>query len=157
MGLQMYNLKRTMRSGNSKQSRNNSTNVLGTFCFAESVQFQKRTETSPRLNPSSHARTHTTRTHAHPSATSPYTHTERPYILAYTVTRDISDMRTFALTAALAGAGGLSSLVAAASVEAGTLTTVTAEAPLYDPRQSDQYGCSPSGCVAGLTRVRGCI
>ena len=55
VGLQMYNLKRTMRSGNSKQSRNNSTNVLGTFFFAESVQFQKRTETSPRLNPSSHA------------------------------------------------------------------------------------------------------
>lgn len=42
----------------------------------------------------------------------------------------------------------------AASVEAGTLTTVTAEASLYDSRPSASGGCDPAGCVAGLTRVR---
>ncbi len=61
---------------------------------------------------------------------------------------------TLALTAALlAVAGGRSSWAAAAPVDAGTLTTVTAAAQLYDSRLSASGGCSSSGCVAGLTRV----
>ena len=62
------------------------------------------------------------------------------------------NMKTLALAAILAG---LPSFVAAASVDAGALTTVTAEAPLYDPSLSADNGCDPSGCVAGLTRVSG--
>lgn len=59
-------------------------------------------------------------------------------------------MRTLALAATLAG---LPSFAAAASVDAGALTTVTAEASLYDPSLSADNGCDPSGCVASLTRV----
>lgn len=64
------------------------------------------------------------------------------------------NMRTLAAGATFAG---LSSFAASASVDAGALTTVTAEAPLYDTNLSAANGCDPSGCVAGLTRVSTCI
>lgn len=42
----------------------------------------------------------------------------------------------------------------AAVVEAGTLTTVTVQAPLYDTTTSPaDGGCSPEGCVGDNTRV----
>lgn len=64
-------------------------------------------------------------------------------------------MRSKALAAAvLAGPAGLSSFfAAAASVEAGTLTTVSVDAPLYDTSLSAANGCDPGGCVGDLTRV----
>ncbi|CAM9225071.1 unnamed protein product [Ectocarpus fasciculatus] len=46
----------------------------------------------------------------------------------------------------------LSRFVGAASVEAGTLATVTAVADLYEPSLSAENGCDPSGCAAELTR-----
>ena len=61
-------------------------------------------------------------------------------------------MNTLALAATLAA---LPSLAAAATVDAGALTTVTAEASLYDTSLSADNGCDPSGCVAALTRVSG--
>lgn len=67
-----------------------------------------------------------------------------------------ASMRSKALAAvALTGSAGLSSFAAGASVEAGTLTTVTAEAPLYDTNLSETNGCDPAGCAASLTRVSG--
>lgn len=47
----------------------------------------------------------------------------------------------------------LFSLGTAAIVDAGTLTSVTVEAPLYDSNLSVDNGCDPSGCVGDLTRV----
>ncbi len=47
----------------------------------------------------------------------------------------------------------LLSPVQAAVVAAGSLTSVTVEAPLYDGRLSVDGGCDPAGCEAGLTRV----
>ncbi|CAN0221826.1 unnamed protein product, partial [Pylaiella littoralis] len=44
-------------------------------------------------------------------------------------------------------------LVGANTVETRTMTSVTAEAPLYDTAQSADGGCGSSGCVAVLTRV----
>lgn len=41
----------------------------------------------------------------------------------------------------------------AAIVDAGTVTTVSVSAPLYDTNLSDNYGCEPEGCVGDLTRV----
>lgn len=41
----------------------------------------------------------------------------------------------------------------ALTVEAGTLTTVTVAAPLYDTTTSADGGCSPEGCVGDNTRV----
>lgn len=38
-------------------------------------------------------------------------------------------------------------------VDAGTVTTVTVEAPLYDTRTGTDGGCSPAGCIGELTRV----
>ncbi|CAM9343615.1 unnamed protein product, partial [Sphacelaria rigidula] len=40
----------------------------------------------------------------------------------------------------------------AAIVDAGTVTTVSVSAPLYDTNLSDNYGCEPEGCVGDLTR-----
>lgn len=45
-------------------------------------------------------------------------------------------------------------LTTAAIVDAGTLTSVIVEAPLYDTNLSNENGCDPSGCVADLTRVK---
>lgn len=45
--------------------------------------------------------------------------------------------------------------VEAAIVDAGAVTSVVVEAPLYDPNLSDAGGCDPSGCVGELSRVRG--
>lgn len=66
-----------------------------------------------------------------------------------------SNMRSNALAAAaaLAGSAGLASFAAAGSVEAGTLTTVLVDAPLYDTNLSAANGCDPVGCVGDLTRV----
>eukprot|EP00903_Cladosiphon_okamuranus_P018634 g17151.t1 len=63
-------------------------------------------------------------------------------------------MRSNAVAAAVAFAGsaGLSSFAAGASVEAGSLTTVTAESPLFDTNLSEDNGCDPAGCVPSLTR-----
>lgn len=54
------------------------------------------------------------------------------------------------------GAAALSllpSFAFSAIVDAGTLTTVSVEAPLYDPDISAATGCPPAGCVGDLTRV----
>lgn len=40
-------------------------------------------------------------------------------------------------------------------VEAGTLTMVTVDAPVFDTNLSDAGGCDPTGCVGDFTRVRG--
>ena len=42
-----------------------------------------------------------------------------------------------------------------ATVDAGEVTTVEVDAPLYDTRLSVDGGCDPSGCIASMTRVRG--
>eukprot|EP00752_Nemacystus_decipiens_P014959 g13318.t1 len=39
-----------------------------------------------------------------------------------------------------------------AVVDAGAVTSVAVEAPLYDPNLSDARGCDPAGCVGDLTR-----
>ena len=41
----------------------------------------------------------------------------------------------------------------AATVDAGEITTVNVDAPLYDTRVNDDGGCDPSGCSGDLTRV----
>lgn len=41
----------------------------------------------------------------------------------------------------------------AATVDAGTLTTVSVNAPLYDDRSSADGGCNLDGCSGDLTRV----
>lgn len=43
----------------------------------------------------------------------------------------------------------------AGPVDAGTVTTIAVNAPLYDPNLGDASGCDPAGCVGDLTRVRG--
>lgn len=40
-----------------------------------------------------------------------------------------------------------------ANFEAGTITSVTADAPVFDTRSTLPYGCPPAGCVASNTRV----
>ncbi|CAN0546437.1 unnamed protein product, partial [Ectocarpus sp. 12 AP-2014] len=40
----------------------------------------------------------------------------------------------------------------AAIVDAGTLTGVTTEAPVFDDRATLPYGCPPAGCVGANTR-----
>ncbi|CAM9649139.1 unnamed protein product, partial [Ascophyllum nodosum] len=40
----------------------------------------------------------------------------------------------------------------ARTIEAGTVTTVTVDAPLYDTNTGDDNGCDPAGCVGELTR-----
>lgn len=62
-------------------------------------------------------------------------------------------MRTLVITASLAAAAGLATVARAAIVDAGALTTVTVEAPLYDTRGGAAGGCDPAGCGGGLTRV----
>lgn len=62
-------------------------------------------------------------------------------------------MRSNVLAAAALYLGSLPSFAAAASVEIGTLTTVTVDAPLYDTKLSAANGCDPAGCVGDLTRV----
>lgn len=57
-------------------------------------------------------------------------------------------------TAAVAAASWMmASMVNAAVIDAEALTTVTVEAPLYDPSLGDANGCDPAGCVGDLTRV----
>lgn len=58
-----------------------------------------------------------------------------------------------ALATFLWASSGWASNVEAAQVEAGTLTTVAVNAPLYDSRLGAANGCDPSGCTAALTRV----
>ena len=59
-------------------------------------------------------------------------------------------MRALLAAAALS----LATARAYAVVEAGTLTTVTVTAPLYDSTTSPaDGGCSPEGCVGDNTRV----
>ena len=41
----------------------------------------------------------------------------------------------------------------AAIVDAGSLTSISTKAPLYDTSLSSANGCDPSGCVGDLTRV----
>lgn len=41
----------------------------------------------------------------------------------------------------------------AATVDAGEITTVDVDSPLYDTRVSADGGCDPSGCSGDLTRV----
>lgn len=55
------------------------------------------------------------------------------------------------LAAALAAAS--CTFVNAAIVDAGAVTTVTVEAPLYDTRTGTAGGCGSAGCVGALTRV----
>lgn len=58
-----------------------------------------------------------------------------------------------AILAALTLAASLAEATAAV-VEAGTLTTVTVTAPLYDTTTTSvDGGCSPEGCVGDNTRV----
>ncbi|CAM9225364.1 unnamed protein product, partial [Scytosiphon promiscuus] len=40
----------------------------------------------------------------------------------------------------------------ATTVEAGSVTVVSVDAPVYDTRSSAPYGCSPAGCVGANTR-----
>lgn len=40
----------------------------------------------------------------------------------------------------------------AGPVDAGTVTTIAVNAPLYDPNLGDASGCDPAGCVGDLTR-----
>lgn len=45
------------------------------------------------------------------------------------------------------------SITNAATIDAGALTTVTVQAPLYDTSLSDEDGCDPAGCIGDFTRV----
>ena len=60
-----------------------------------------------------------------------------------------------AAAAAAAATVALSSCatVVEAIVDAGTVTTVTVDAPLYDTNLAAAGGCDPEGCVGDLTRV----
>lgn len=60
-----------------------------------------------------------------------------------------------ALTRLLAAVLAASSctLASAAIVDAGAVTTVVVEAPLYDTRTVATGGCGSAGCVGDLTRV----
>ncbi|CAM9345645.1 unnamed protein product [Scytosiphon promiscuus] len=62
-------------------------------------------------------------------------------------------MRALLATTALwAISGWPSTVVEAAQVEAGTLTTVVVDAPLYDSRLGTDGGCDPAGCTGDNTR-----
>ncbi|CAM9398222.1 unnamed protein product [Sphacelaria rigidula] len=63
-------------------------------------------------------------------------------------------MRSLAGAAVAAAAtAALSSCVSeAVIVDAGTVTTVTVDAPLYDTNLAAAGGCDPEGCVGDLTR-----
>ena len=45
-------------------------------------------------------------------------------------------------------------LAGATSVEAGSVMSVTVDAPLYDTSLAAGGGCDPAGCEGSLTRVR---
>ena len=62
---------------------------------------------------------------------------------------------TSAAVAAAAAAALSSCVTEAAIVDAGTVTTVTVDAPLYDTNLAADGGCDPEGCVGELTRVSG--
>ena len=64
-------------------------------------------------------------------------------------------MRKATAVAVMAGVVRLSGCSTEATiVDAGTLTTVTVDAPLYDTRTLEDNGCDPAGCVGEYTRVR---
>lgn len=58
-----------------------------------------------------------------------------------------------AVAAAATAALSLCVTTVATIVDAGTATTVTADAPLYDTNLATAGGCDPEGCVGDLTRV----
>ena len=49
----------------------------------------------------------------------------------------------------------LAATVAANNVDAGEVSTVIVDAPLYDTRVGADGGCDPTGCSGDLTRVSG--
>ena len=55
--------------------------------------------------------------------------------------------------AALAAVLTANAVTDAATVDAGTLTTVSVDAPLYDDRSNADGGCNFDGCSGDLTRV----
>ena len=55
--------------------------------------------------------------------------------------------------AAFAAVLTINAVTDAATVDAGTLTTVNVDAPLYDDRSNDYWGCNLNGCFGDLTRV----
>lgn len=59
--------------------------------------------------------------------------------------------RSWSTLAAAALTGSTTSV--SANFEAGTITSVTPDASVYDTRSTLPYGCPPAGCVAANTRV----